>query len=377
MPTARIGAEAEREPPAPGRVDDGRVEQRDRQQRAGRGADPEGAVDRDVDAAAVLRRDQLVDGGVDGGVLTADAHAGQEPGAEVPQRRHRERRQHGGGDVDAERDQEELLAAEPVGELTEEQRADARAGDVHRAGQTDVEAAQPEPGVARLQRLRHRPDDRDLEPVEDPHGPEPDHDHPVPPRPRQPVEPGRDVGGDASCLCSHAGCRTHARIGACLTATRIETERLIAAPAADIFALLCDPQGHVAVDSSGMLQDATGEPVTAAGDSFVVHMDRESLNDFPEMGKYDVTVTIRDFEPDRLISWTILGRIRPQIGHVYGYRLEPDRTGRHPRHVVLRLVRHPPGLAGRRDLPGDLRERPARQPRHPGPHGPARLPAPS
>lgn len=53
-------------------------------------------------------------------------------------------------------------------------------------------------------------------------------------------------------------------------------------------------------------------------------MDRESLNDFPELGKYDVTVTIRDFEQDRLISWTVLGRIRPQLGHVYGYRLEPD-----------------------------------------------------
>src|SRR6478736_1844293 len=38
--------------------------------------------------------------------------------------------------------------------------------------------------------------------------------------------------------------------------TRIETSRTIAAPATDIFALLCDPQGHVAIDSSGMLQDA-------------------------------------------------------------------------------------------------------------------------
>lgn len=110
---------------------------------------------------------------------------------------------------------------------------------------------------------------------------------------------------------------------------RMETSRLIAAPASAIFALLCDPQGHVAIDSSGMLQDAEGEPVTAAGDSFVVHMDRESLNDYPELGKYDVTVTIKDFEQDALISWTILGRIRPQIGHVYGYRLGPDpaRTG--------------------------------------------------
>jgi len=108
---------------------------------------------------------------------------------------------------------------------------------------------------------------------------------------------------------------------------RIEIQRTIAAPAADIFAVLCDPQGHVAIDTSGMLQDADGEPVTGVGDSFVVHMDREALNDFPEFGKYDVTVSIKGFEPDRLISWTVLGKIRPQIGHVYGYQLQPTDDG--------------------------------------------------
>lgn len=107
---------------------------------------------------------------------------------------------------------------------------------------------------------------------------------------------------------------------------RIEVQRPVAAPPADVFALLCDPQGHVAIDATGMLQDADGDPVTAAGDSFVVHMDREALNDFP-LGKYDVTVTITDYEKDRLIAWTIVGQIKPQIGHVYGYRLEPDGTG--------------------------------------------------
>ncbi|KAA1379986.1 SRPBCC family protein [Aeromicrobium fastidiosum] len=108
---------------------------------------------------------------------------------------------------------------------------------------------------------------------------------------------------------------------------RIETTRLIDASPADVFAVLTDPQGHVAIDATGMLQGADGERVTAAGDSFVVHMDRESLNDIPDYGKYDVTVTIRDFEPDRLISWTILGRVRPGMGHVYGYRLEPADEG--------------------------------------------------
>ncbi|OBG30503.1 SRPBCC family protein [Mycobacterium sp. 852002-51057_SCH5723018] len=104
---------------------------------------------------------------------------------------------------------------------------------------------------------------------------------------------------------------------------RIEVGRTINAPAADIFAVLCDPQGHVAIDSSGMLQAADGDPVTGVGDSFVVHMDREALNDFPQLGRYDVTVEIREFERNRLIAWTVLGQIRPPIGHVYGYRLEP------------------------------------------------------
>ncbi|OMC46934.1 polyketide cyclase [Mycobacterium sp. IS-2888] len=108
---------------------------------------------------------------------------------------------------------------------------------------------------------------------------------------------------------------------------RIEIDRIIPATAPDIFALLCDPQGHVAIDSSGMLQDAEGDPVAAVGDTFVVHMDREALNDFPQFGKYDVTVSITEFERDRLIAWTVLGQIKPPIGHVYGYRLQPADDG--------------------------------------------------
>lgn len=111
-----------------------------------------------------------------------------------------------------------------------------------------------------------------------------------------------------------------------MTSERLEVQRTVAADPATIFGLLCDPQGHVAIDSSGMLMDATGEPVSAVGDSFVVHMDREALNDFP-MGRYDVTVTITTFVPDREIAWTILGQIRPQIGHVYGYTLKPTDEG--------------------------------------------------
>ena len=103
---------------------------------------------------------------------------------------------------------------------------------------------------------------------------------------------------------------------------RFEVQRTISAEPAAIFRVLCDPRGHVAIDSSGMLQSSTGESVSAVGDSFVVHMDRESLGDLP-MGRYDVTVTITAFQLDREIAWTVLGVVRPTIGHVYGYRLQP------------------------------------------------------
>jgi Polyketide cyclase / dehydrase and lipid transport len=111
-----------------------------------------------------------------------------------------------------------------------------------------------------------------------------------------------------------------------MTDERVDVQRTIAAAPEEIFRILCDPNGHVAIDSSGMLMSATGEPVTAVGDSFVVHMDREALNDYP-MGEYDVTVTIVTFVPEREIAWTILGQIRPQIGHVYGYTLTSTDGG--------------------------------------------------
>jgi hypothetical protein len=76
-----------------------------------------------------------------------------------------------------------------------------------------------------------------------------------------------------------------------------------------------------------MLQSWSGEPAKAEGDTFVIHMDREALGDFPEMGKYDVIVTITGYEQDRFITWEVSGQNFPSIGHYYGYRLEPVEGG--------------------------------------------------
>jgi hypothetical protein len=107
---------------------------------------------------------------------------------------------------------------------------------------------------------------------------------------------------------------------------RFEVQRLIPADATAIFDIVRSPQGHVAIDASGMLQAASGEPAAAIGDTFVIHMDREALGDRP-MGKYDVTVTITGYDQDRFITWEVSGPNFPSIGHYYGYQLEPTSDG--------------------------------------------------
>jgi hypothetical protein len=107
---------------------------------------------------------------------------------------------------------------------------------------------------------------------------------------------------------------------------RFEVQRFIPADATAIFDVVRSPRGHVAIDASGMLQSYTGEPAGAVDDTFVVHMDREALGDMP-MGKYDVTVTITAYEPDRFITWEVSGPNFPSLGHYYGYRLEPTEGG--------------------------------------------------
>ncbi len=105
---------------------------------------------------------------------------------------------------------------------------------------------------------------------------------------------------------------------------RLEVQRAIAAQPEAIFQVLTNPDGHVAIDSSGMLMGASGSPVQAVDDSFVVHMDREALGDHP-LGLYDVTVRIVRYDENTEVAWTVEGNFN--LGHIYGYRLEPIDGG--------------------------------------------------
>jgi hypothetical protein len=49
---------------------------------------------------------------------------------------------------------------------------------------------------------------------------------------------------------------------------RLEVQRAVAASAGEIFAVLRDPRGHIATDSSGMLMEASGDILAKVGDTF-------------------------------------------------------------------------------------------------------------
>jgi uncharacterized protein YndB with AHSA1/START domain len=88
----------------------------------------------------------------------------------------------------------------------------------------------------------------------------------------------------------------------------VAVTRRIDAPAATIFALLCDPANHVTIDGSGMLRSTPPRRVSNVGDRFAVEM----WND--EMGEYEMTNLVVEFEPDRLIRWqpTMTRASRPE-----------------------------------------------------------------
>ena len=160
-------ADDEGESPAVFGVDDVGVEDDDGADCAQGCAEPVAAVDDEVGEAPAPGRDEFLDGGVDGGVFTADAEAGDEAegheGGEVPG----EAAGGGGDEVDEDGDGEELLAAEAVGEPAEEEGADDGAGEVGAGGCAELGLGEVEAGGGR-DGAGEGADEGDLEAVEDP-----------------------------------------------------------------------------------------------------------------------------------------------------------------------------------------------------------------
>jgi len=109
-----------------------------------------------------------------------------------------------------------------------------------------------------------------------------------------------------------------------MSTDRVSATRRINAPASVLYGIVSDPAGHVRIDGSGMLETAPdARPLTAAGDTFDMHMDRTPLNDIPGLVKYTVRNTVTQIVPDRLVEWTLGAIDQPPFGHVYGWQLDP------------------------------------------------------
>lgn len=109
---------------------------------------------------------------------------------------------------------------------------------------------------------------------------------------------------------------------------RVSVSKRVAAPAERVWALVSDPAGHARIDGSGMLQAPIDtKPITAAGQTFDMAMDRRPLGDIPNMAEYTVRNTVTRLEPGRLIEWTVGAVDRDPVGHRYGWEVVPAGVG--------------------------------------------------
>ena len=110
---------------------------------------------------------------------------------DIPGQRSRGR----GQQVDGERDEEQLFAAQPIGQPAEQHGARDRPGDISAAGEPDV-------GIAEVERraLFQRPGDgagqRHLQPIQNPGNAQRNDDKRMESAPGQPIEPRWNVGRD-------------------------------------------------------------------------------------------------------------------------------------------------------------------------------------
>jgi uncharacterized protein YndB with AHSA1/START domain len=106
----------------------------------------------------------------------------------------------------------------------------------------------------------------------------------------------------------------------------ISVERLINAPAADIFALIADAGRHSSVDGSGTVDHSaeTSQPLSLGSKFGMAMRGRPESLFLP----YRTTNTVIEFEPDRRIAWkTTMGPLGLIGGRIWRYELSPADGG--------------------------------------------------
>jgi hypothetical protein len=149
-----------------------------------------------------------------------------------------------------------------------------------------------------------------------------------------------------------------------MASERLEVDRIIPADPIAIFEVLRSPQGHVSIDSTGMLMWAEGEPATQPGDRFLVHMDRDALRDYPAraLRRHCLVHAVRAGPRDRMDD----SRRLPRTTTRSRIRVPPrTHRRRNEGHRVLRLVRYRRVISWTNRLSDHLGDCVAGNPRHP------------
>lgn len=111
-----------------------------------------------------------------------------------------------------------------------------------------------------------------------------------------------------------------------MQANSISVERVINAPADQIFALIADAGKHSSFDGSGTVDHSTetSQPLTL-GSTFGMSMRGRPESLFLP---YRTTNTVIEFEADRRIAWkTTMGPLGLIGGRIWRYELEPTEGG--------------------------------------------------
>jgi uncharacterized protein YndB with AHSA1/START domain len=107
----------------------------------------------------------------------------------------------------------------------------------------------------------------------------------------------------------------------------VSVERVINAPAAQIFALIADAGKHSSIDGSGTVDHSTlgeSQPLSL-GSKFGMSMRGRPETFFMP---YRTTNTVVEFEPDRRIAWkTRMGPLGLIGGRIWRYELSPADGG--------------------------------------------------
>lgn len=93
---------------------------------------------------------------------------------------------------------------------------------------------------------------------------------------------------------------------------KVSVTRKVAAPAAEVFAVVRNPALHAVIDGSGTVKGAADAdaPLLEMGSKFGMSM---------RMGvPYSIANEVVEYDPDRLIAWRHMG------GHRWRYLVEPD-----------------------------------------------------